>query len=105
MPTLGEKLRRARDKKGYSLDDLAKLSGSSKSYLWELENRPDRRPSAEKLTEIARHLDLTTEYLLDDKAEFDDAQLKEAFFRKFNQLDDDAKSKINQMIEVWGKKA
>jgi transcriptional regulator with XRE-family HTH domain len=104
MPTLGEKLRRARDIKGYSLDDLAKVSGSSKSYLWELENRPDRRPSAEKLTEIARHLDLTADYLLDDKAEFDDAQLKEAFFRKFNQLDDDAKSKIKQMIDVWGKK-
>lgn len=104
MPTLGEKLRRARDNKGYSLDDLARVSGSSKSYLWELENRQDRRPSAEKLTEIARHLDLTTEYLLDDNAEFNDAQLKEAFFRKFNQLDDDAKSKIKQMIDLWGKK-
>ena len=50
MPaTLQEKLKQLRTKKGYSLDELAKLSGSSKSYLWELENRPERKPSAEKL--------------------------------------------------------
>jgi len=36
---LGEKLRRLRKEKGYSLDKLAELSGSSKSYMWELENK------------------------------------------------------------------
>jgi len=105
MPlTLREKLKKARLAKGWSLDDLAKESGSSKSYLWELENRDDRKPSAEKLTDIARVLSVTTDYLLDDKADFDDAQVKEAFFREFNRLDDDTKTKVRQMIELWGKK-
>ncbi|XIA62052.1 helix-turn-helix domain-containing protein [Bradyrhizobium sp. TZ2] len=45
-----------RKKKGYSLDELARLSGASKSYLWELENRDERKPSAEKLIDIARVL-------------------------------------------------
>jgi transcriptional regulator with XRE-family HTH domain len=105
MPTtLREKLKKLRTDQGYSLDELAKLSGSSKSYLWELENREHRKPSAEKLSDIARVLSVTTEYLLDDNAEFDDSQLKEAFFRKFNRLEDDEKNKIVQMIDLWGKK-
>jgi transcriptional regulator with XRE-family HTH domain len=102
--TLREKLRRHRSDLGYSLDDLAKLSGSSKSYLWELENRDTLRPSAEKLTRIAEALSITTDYLLDDKADLNDKQLKEVFFRKFNKLDDDDKKRIQDMIDAWGKK-
>jgi transcriptional regulator with XRE-family HTH domain len=105
MPTtLREKLKKLRAEKGYSLDELARLSGASKSYLWELENRDDRKPSAEKLIDIARVLSVTTEYLLDDKAGFDDAQFKEVFFRKFNRLEDEDKAKIFDIIELWGKK-
>src|SRR5436305_15091220 len=101
MPTtLRDKLKRLRKEKGYSLDELARLSGASKSYLWELENREERKPSAEKLIDIARVLGVTTEYLLDDKAEFDDAQLKETFFRKFNRLEASDKSKIVQMMDL-----
>lgn len=102
--TLREKLKKLRTDKGFSLDELARLSGTSKSYLWELENRDERKPSAEKLSEIARVLSVTTEYLLDDKAGFNDTQFKEAFFRKFNRLEDEDKLKIEQMIDLWGKK-
>ncbi|MBN9304810.1 MAG: transcriptional regulator [Devosia sp. 67-54] len=102
--TLSEKLKQLRQKKGWSLDDLAREAGASKSYLWELENRPERKPSAEKLTEIARVLGVTTEYLIDEKATFDDAQVKEAFFRKFNRLEDGDKTRVMDMIEAWGKK-
>ncbi|MDQ6702693.1 MAG: helix-turn-helix domain-containing protein, partial [Pseudomonadota bacterium] len=45
MPSsLGDKIRKHRREKGYSLDKLAKLTDSSKSYLWELENRGTRKP-------------------------------------------------------------
>jgi transcriptional regulator with XRE-family HTH domain len=37
MASLGEKLRKHRQEKGYSLDKLAEITDSSKSYLWELE--------------------------------------------------------------------
>ena len=104
MPTLAEKLKRLRKEKALSLDELANLSGASKSYLWELENRDERKPSAEKLIEIARVLDTTTDYLVDDKATFDDAAAKEVFFRKFNRLDDDTKGRVMDMIETWAKK-
>jgi transcriptional regulator with XRE-family HTH domain len=105
MPaSLKDKLREHRKKLGYSLDELARLSDSSKSYLWELENREERKPSAEKLTKIAEVLKVTTDYLLDEKAEMNDGQMKEAFFRKFNRLDDGDKKRIEDMIEAWGKK-
>ena len=66
--SLGEKIRHHRQEKGYSLDKLAELTESSKSYIWELENRDTRKPSAEKLTRIAQALSVTTDYLLDEKA-------------------------------------
>ena len=106
--SLGEKIKIHRKKKGYSLDKLAELTGSSKSYLWELENpRPGKKavkPSAEKMTQIAKALSVTTDYLLDDKAEPDEEVAKEAFFRDYNQLEPEDKERIKEMIELWGKK-
>ncbi|MCB5423749.1 helix-turn-helix transcriptional regulator [Altererythrobacter sp. CC-YST694] len=100
---LREKLKKHRLELGYSLDELARLSGSSKSYLWELENRETRKPSAEKLTKIAEVLNVTTEYLLDENADLDDKFVKEAFFRKFNRLDAGDKQRIQDMIDAWAK--
>src|ERR1700720_4373379 len=91
--------------KGFSLDKLAKLTDSSKSYLWELENRDTRRPSGEKLTRIADALSVTTDYLLDESAEPNENVLREAFFRKFNKLDPNDQKKIEQMIDAWRKKS
>ena len=102
--TLGDKLRRHRQEKGYSLDKLAEITESSKSYLWELENRDTRKPSAEKLTRVAQALGVTTDYLLDDTADADDEMRKEAFFRKFSKLEAEDRKKIEQMIDLWGKK-
>ena len=81
--SLGAKIKRHRQEKGYSLDKLAELTDSSKSYIWELENRDTRKPSGEKLTRIAQALEVTTDYLLDESEEPSDQVLKEAFFRKY----------------------
>ncbi|MGA7383149.1 MAG: helix-turn-helix transcriptional regulator [Methylocella sp.] len=102
---MGDKIRKHRREKGYALDKLAKLTDSSKSYLWELENRDTRKPSGEKLTRIAEALSVTTDYLLDESAEPNENILREAFFRKFNKLDPNDQKKIKQMIDVWRKKS
>jgi len=106
--SLGEKIEKHRKEKGYSLEKLAELTCSSKSYLWELENpRPGKKvvkPSAEKLAVIAKVLSVTSDYLMDDSAEPDDNVVKEAFFRKFSQLDTQDKERIEEMIDLWGKK-
>ena len=105
MPTtLGEKIKRHRQEKGYSLDKVAELTDSSKSYIWELENRDTRKPSGEKLTRMAEALSVTTDYLLDETASPDEAVVKEAFFRKFSKLDRKDQERIEDMIEAWGRK-
>ena len=98
--SLGAKIKRHRQDKGYSLDKLAELTDSSKSYIWELENRDTRKPSGEKLTRIAQALEVTTDYLLDDSEEPSDQVLKEAFFRKFSKLDPEDQQKINSFSRL-----
>jgi transcriptional regulator with XRE-family HTH domain len=101
--TLGEKIYRLRKQKGYTLDKLAELTDSSKSYIWELENKKPPRPSAEKLTRIAHHLDTTVEYLLDQNETIsteDAADTK--FYRQYRKMDSATKAKIRQMVKLWG---
>jgi DNA-binding XRE family transcriptional regulator len=45
-PPLGDKIRALRKEKKLSLEQLAELTDSSKSYIWELENKddPNHRP-------------------------------------------------------------
>jgi transcriptional regulator with XRE-family HTH domain len=100
---LGDKIRELRKAKGYTLDKLAELTESSKSYIWELENKNPPRPSAEKLSKIASVLGVTVEYLLDTKEEVrvEDAT-DNAFFRKYQKMDPTTKDKIRRMVELMG---
>ena len=101
---LKHKLKKHRQELGLSLDELAIRTESSKSYLWELENRDASKPSAEKLAKIATVLGVTTEYLLDEGAGLDDKYVKEAFFRKFSGLSGDDQERIRDMMDTWGQK-
>ncbi len=65
MP-LAECLRKLREKKGLSLDDVARKAGISKTYLWELERDTGeaKKPSADVLLRIANALSTTLAELL-----------------------------------------
>ena len=98
---LGDKLRTLRKKKGLTLDQLAKETDSSKSYIWELENKPVARPSAEKISRIAALLGVTPEYLVDETRTApgpDDSDT--AFFRKFQVADPEVKEKLKKILDV-----
>lgn len=100
--TFGEKINRLRKAKKLTLEQLATLTESSKSYIWELENKNPPRPSAEKLSRIAKELDTTIEYLLDDDAQVQQADAAdEMFFRKYKSMDSSDKIKIQKMIDLW----
>jgi len=102
---LGAKIKELRKQKGFTLEQLAELIGSGKSYIWEIENKGVKRPSAEKLAAIAKALDVTTDFLInDDQSEVSDDQEKEVFFRKLGQLDKGDRDKIMDMIDAWSKK-
>jgi transcriptional regulator with XRE-family HTH domain len=102
---LGAKIKELRKQKGLTLEQLAERIGSGKSYIWEIENKGVKRPSAEKLAAIAKELDVTTDYLIDDaQTEMTDDLEKEVLFRKFGQLESRDKEKIMEMIDSWSKK-
>ncbi len=102
MSTLGEKLHRLRKEKQLTLDRLAELTDSSKSYLWELENRSFVRPSAEKLTKIASILDTTVDYLLDEKGKVTEEEATDLqFYRKYRQKPKETRERIRKMVDLW----
>jgi transcriptional regulator with XRE-family HTH domain len=98
---LGRKVRDLRKAMGLTLDELAKLAESSKSYVWELETKDVARPSAEKLSKIASVLGVTPDYLIDGsrtEATADDRD--EHFFRKYQAASPEVKEKIKRIFDL-----
>jgi transcriptional regulator with XRE-family HTH domain len=98
---LGDKIRTLRKRKGYTLDKLAEVAESSKSYIWELENKDPPRPSADKIAKIAVALDVTPDYLITDSVPIADAT-DTAFFRKYRSMNPATKEKIRRMLDLIG---
>ena len=102
MPTsLGSKIKSLRDEKGYTLEQLADRTDSSKSYIWELENKNPPRPSGEKLSKIANELGVTIDYLLDtDNGITKESAADTLFFRNYQKMDPKTKAKLRSMAEL-----
>ncbi|WP_010678092.1 helix-turn-helix domain-containing protein [Bacillus timonensis] len=64
---IGERIKSLRRKKRYSITELAKRAGVSKSYLSYIERDVQKNPSLQFLTKIAETLDTSMEYLLGDE--------------------------------------
>lgn len=102
----GEKLRKARTARKATLEDLAEAIGSSKAYVWQLENKKNARPSAELLLKIANFLGIAPDFLLDDsRDEHDEAQLDDALFRSFRRLSESDKRYIHRIMSNLDDKA
>jgi transcriptional regulator with XRE-family HTH domain len=94
-----------RKEKGYTLEELAERTDSSKSYIWELENKDPPRPSADKVAKIAAVLGVTSDYLMSKSQKAPgESVLDDAFFRDYQNLDETTKKKIRDLVDVWGKK-
>lgn len=99
---LGEKIRRLRTQKRLTLDKLGELTGSSKSYIWELENKNPPRPSAAKLARIAETLDTTLDYLLDSEGRVSEEEAADArFYRNYRRMPSTTRQKIRRMVKLW----
>jgi transcriptional regulator with XRE-family HTH domain len=99
MNSAGEKIRALRIKKNLSLDQLAELSNTSKSYIWELENRPTRKPTLDKISLIANALGVALESLIEENREPEEEVAEKGFFRKFKKLDERDKEVIEYMMK------
>lgn len=100
----GARIKELRTQKGLTLDELAKLTGSSKSYIWELENKNPPRPSAEKLSAIAKALETTVDYLIGNNDQTSDEATDMAFFREYSGLPEETRRQLREMAKILGGK-
>ena len=87
-----------------TLDQLAEATGSSKSYIWELENKNPPRPSAEKLSTVAKALGVTIDYLLGTDEQTKASAEDMAFFREYSELPDETREQLRDMAKILSKK-
>jgi len=102
--TFGERIRDRRKELGLTLDQLAAASDSSKSYVWELENKNPPRPSAEKLAAIAKALQVTVDWLLGTDDQTLDVAEDKAFFRAYSGLPPETRRQLREMAKILGTK-
>lgn len=102
MPSkLGVKINELRRGKGLTLEQLAQATDSSKSYMWEIENKEVARPSAEKLERIAAVLGVTAGFLIDaSQTQPSETDKDTAFFRKFEKAGPEVKEKLKRILDV-----
>ncbi len=96
-----EKVREERENLGWTLEELAEKIESKKSYVWELENKPSVRPSADKVFKLAEVFKVSPEYLMDDTGRIkrNVEQLDKAFFSKFQKLDPRHKKVLQRFLD------
>ena len=61
---IGDKLKKLRTKKGYSLEKVARLSDLSLNTIIRIESATNKNPTIDTLTKIARALDVSVGDLL-----------------------------------------
>lgn len=101
---LSDKLKKLRKDKAFTLESLAKAANVSKSYLWELENREVKNPSAQRLTSIADQLGVSLEFFLEnDSREPKEKHLDDAFFRGYKNLESTEKEQLRKILDTFKK--
>ena len=99
---LGMKLRRLREAKGFTLQQVADAVGCTKAYIWELEVKGGQRPSADRIYALSKVLGVTVEDLLEDQpgvvpeASPEDIQ----FFRNYVGMTEEDKQRYQQMLQL-----
>lgn len=98
--TFGERVARLRGEIGLTLEALAEEIGSTKSYVWELEKKPNIRPSADLVYKLSKALNTTVGVLLGEAAVNDLAEKDQVFFRNYQELKPDTKKRLSRIMDV-----
>ena len=98
----GARLRRFREAKKLTLQQVADAVGCTKAYIWELEMKDGQRPTAERIQKIAQVLGVTMEDVMGEpmqqapKASPEDV----VFFREYAGMTDDEKDRYRQALKI-----
>ena len=101
MTGFGERLRNARKDARLTLDQLAEKIGSSKAYVWQLENKDTASPSAEIMFGICAALGKEPSYFIQRvPPAADELVRRDILFRKFDSLTEGDRRKVLSIIEI-----
>lgn len=96
---LGNKIKAERKKLGLTLEKLAEEIDSSKSYVWELENKDDINPTADKISKLAAALKVSVDYLINNEQhEPTDLDNAKTLWRRFENLTADKKAALEAVL-------
>lgn len=98
----GVRLRRFREAKKLTLQQVADAVGCTKAYIWELEMKEGQRPSAERVYALAKVLGVTVEDLMEDQPREVPAASPEdvQFFREYAGMTDEDKQIYRDTLEL-----
>ncbi|QTD45002.1 helix-turn-helix domain-containing protein [Ottowia testudinis] len=98
----GARLRRLREAKGLTLQQVADAVGCTKAYIWELEMRDGQRPTAERIQGIARVLGVTMGDVMGEPMEDAPQATPEdvSFFREYAGMTDEEKDRYRQALKI-----
>ena len=103
----GARLRRLREAKNLTLQQVADAVGCTKAYIWELEMKDGQRPTAERVQALSKLLGVTMEDIMGEPIqEVPQASPEDvAFFREYAGMTDEEKDRYRQMLALLsGKK-
>ena len=101
MPSdFGKNLKARREKLQLTLEEVASEIGSTKSYLWELENKPNARPSADLAYRLATALGTTVGVLMGETPRKELPEEAEVFFRKYQKFGDKTKRRLDKLLDA-----
>ena len=98
----GARLRRLREAKKLTLQQVADEVGCTKAYIWELEMKDGQRPSAERVQALARVLGVTMGDIMGEPIEQVPVAGPEdvAFFREYAGMTDEEKDRYRQALKI-----
>lgn len=100
MSSLGERIRHAREQKGYLQGELAKLIDVKSAAVISNWEKNLNKPDAEKLVKLCDVLDVSASFLLDyyGKSSFEFSSFEEEHIKKYRTLDDSGKNHVDTVL-------
>ncbi len=93
-----DRLKECRAALKLTLQEVADAVGTSKSYIWELEQSNIKSPSAKKLEEIAKVLNTTSRYLLIGHLQFNEENVLHDVYLSLSQSNKELVADLTRCI-------
>lgn len=101
----GSRLRRLRQERNLTMEQLAEMVGVSKSYIWALENKPAQRTSANVMNALAKALGVTLQDLMGEPLPEAPEEAPEPedvmFFRNYMGMSPEERESFRKMMELF----